>query len=130
MFNNLLVNLFFIIKDFDIANYANDNTPCMSANNMDEVVKYLEEASTKLFKWFSDNLMKSNAEKLHLLVSTNNTVNTKVENSDIKNSHCQKLLGAKFGHKLTCNNHISDLHKKASEKVHALARVTPYMNIL
>ena len=130
MFNNLLVNLFFIIKDFDIANYANDNTPCMSANNMDEVVKYLEEASTKLFKWFSDNLMKSNAEKLHLSVSTNNTVNTKVENSDIKNSHCQKFLGAKFGHKLTCNNHISDLHKKASEKVHALARVTPYMNIL
>ena len=130
MFNNLLVNLFFIIKDFDIANYANDNTPCMGANNMDEVVKSLEEPSTKLFKWFSDNLMKSNAEKLHLLVSTNNTVNTKVENSDIKNSHYQKLLGAKFGHKLTCDNHISDLHKKASEKVHALARVTPYMNIL
>ena len=58
---------------------------------MDEVTKFLEETSTKLLKRFSDNLMKSNAGKCHLLVSTNNTVNIRVENFDIKNSHCQKL---------------------------------------
>ena len=42
---------------------------------MNGVVKSLEEASTKLFKWFSDNAMKSNAERYHLLASTINTVN-------------------------------------------------------
>ena len=94
------------------------------------VVKSLEGASIKLFKWFSsDNLMKSNADKCHLLVSTNNTVNIRVENFDIKNSDCEKPLGVKIDHKITFNSHISDLCKKASEKVHALARVTPYMNI-
>ena len=51
---------------------------------MDRVVKSLKEAWTKLFKWFSDNLMKSNNEKCHLLVSTNNTVNLRVENFNIK----------------------------------------------
>ena len=51
---------------------------------MNGVVKSVEESSTKLFKWFSDNLMKSNADKCHLLVSTNNTVNIRVENLDIK----------------------------------------------
>ena len=46
---------------------------------MNGVVKSLEEASTKLFKWFSDNLMKRNADKCHLLITKDNTVNIKVE---------------------------------------------------
>ena len=74
--------------------------------------------------------MKRNASKWHSLVSTNNTVNTRVENFDIKGSDCEKLLGIKFDYKLTSNSHISDLCKKASKLVHALARVTPYMNVL
>ena len=41
----------------------------------------------------------------------------------------EKLLGVKLDHKPTFNNHMSGLCKKASKKVHALARVTPYMNI-
>ena len=47
LFNIIFIDLFFIIKDFDIANYADDNTPYLSANNKDGVVKSLEEASTK-----------------------------------------------------------------------------------
>ena len=34
------------------------------------------EASKSLFKWFDDNLMKSNPEKCHLLVGTNDNVAT------------------------------------------------------
>ena len=74
-------------------------------------IKPLEEASTKLFEWFSDNVMKSNADKCHLFVSTNNTVSFRVENVDIKNSDCEKLSGVKFDHKLTFNSDISDLCK-------------------
>ena len=36
--------------------------------------------------------MKSNADKYHLLVSINNTVNIRGENFDIKNSDSEKLL--------------------------------------
>ena len=64
----------------------------MKANNEHGVVKFLEEASTKLFKLFSDSLIKSNVEKSNLLVTTNKTIN-KIENFNIKNSHCEKLLG-------------------------------------
>ena len=48
-----------IIKDFNIARSADDNKPYMTENNMDGVVKSLKAILTK-FKWFSDNLMKSN----------------------------------------------------------------------
>ena len=71
--------------------------------------------------------MWSNAGKCHLLLSTNNTTNIRVENFDIKN--CEKLLGVKFDHKLTFNSHISQLCKKVSKKVHALTRVIPGMDI-
>ena len=64
-----------------------------------------------------------NADKCHLLVSTNNTVKIKVGNFDVINSKIEKLLGVKFDHKLTFDDHISELCKKASRKIHALSRV-------
>ena len=102
--------MLFIIEDFDIASYAADNAPCVSANNMDGVIKSLGKASTKLFQCLSDNIMKSNADNCHLLVSAS------VQNFDIKNSHCEELLGVKFDHELTFNSHISDLSKKPVKK--------------
>ena len=77
----------------------------------------------------SDNLMKSNSDKCQLLVSINNTVNIKIGNIDITNCSCGKLLGVKFAHKLTFDDHISELCKKARGKIHTLARITTYMNL-
>ena len=66
LFNIFLINLFIIIKHTDIARYADDNTPYVIAENIDGVIKSLEEASEVLFKWFNDNLMKINADKYHV----------------------------------------------------------------
>ena len=116
LFIILLIDLFFIIEDTDIAKYVDDNTPYVIADNIDGVIKSLEEASEILFKWFNDNLMRINADKCHLLVSTNNTVKITIGNFDITNSKNEKLLGVKFDHKLSFDNHISELCKKAIEK--------------
>ena len=121
--------MFFIIEDTDIASYADDNTPYVIADNIDGVIKSLEEASEILFKWFNNNLMRINANKCHLLVSTNNTVKIKIGNFDITNSKSEKLLGVKFDHKLSFDDHICALCKKASRKIHALSRVASHMNI-
>ena len=91
LFNIFLIDLFFIIGDTEIASYADDNIPYVIADNIDGVIKSLEEASEMLFKWFNDNLMRINAGKGHLLVSTNNTVKIKVRNFDITNSKSEKL---------------------------------------
>ena len=58
--------------------------------------------------------MENNADKCHLLVSTNNTVNIKIGNVHITNRIREKLLGVKFDHKLTFDDHISEVCKKAS----------------
>ena len=65
LFKFFLIDLFFIIECTDIASYANDNTPYVNVDNIDGVIKSLEEASEILFKWFNDNLMKVNAHKCH-----------------------------------------------------------------
>ena len=44
-FNIVLIDLFFIIEDADIATYADDNTPYVNADNIDGVIKFLKEAS-------------------------------------------------------------------------------------
>ena len=48
LFNIFLADLFFIISNIDIASYADDNTPYIAIDNIDDFIKSLEEASAAL----------------------------------------------------------------------------------
>ena len=124
-----MADLFFILNDVDIASYADDNTPYVIADDINGVITSLEQTSKALFEWFENNLLKSNADKCHLLVSSSDAVNLRVSEYDIKNSECEKLLGVKFDNKLTFEKHITDICRKASRKIYALARIAPYMDL-
>ena len=54
LFNIFLTDLFFILNKIDIANYADDNTPYTSSNDVNGLIKSLEEALKELFKWFDE----------------------------------------------------------------------------
>ena len=41
-----------------------------------------------------------------MLVSTKNKVNVRIDNFDISNSKCEKVVGVKYDHKLTFDDHI------------------------
>ena len=127
LFNIFLADLFFIIKDIDIASYADDTTPFIVENNIENVIASLEQVSEDLFNWFKNNRLKSNADKCHVLVSTNKSIGVLIGNYTIDNSECEKLLGVKIDVNLNFSDHISDLCKKARKKLSALARVTPFM---
>ena len=114
LFNIFLADLFFIHSDIDIANFADDNTPYLSAKNVEDVIGPLERASVSLFKWFENNLLKGNADKCNFLVSTSQKVSLNVNNFEIKNSDCEELLGVKFDSKLRFDQHITDLCRRAS----------------
>ena len=122
LFNIFLADLFLVLKDVDIADFADDNTSFTSANNIGDLIDSQEKASSSLFKWFKDSLFKYNPDKSHLLLSTNEK--TKIEISD-----CEKLLGVKIDNELTFDCHVSDMCKKANRKINALARIAPFINI-
>ena len=101
-------------NDIGIANYANHYIPYTIPDDIIDVIASLEKASKALLEWFENNLLKSNADKCHLLVSPSGAVSLRVSECDIKNNECEKLLGVKFDNKLTFEKHITDICRKAS----------------
>ena len=120
--------MFFVMKDIDFASYADDNTPYVSSDSIQDVIRILENDSIKLFKWFSDNMMKANNDKCHLIVSSNEHVSMKLDSIEIENSNCERLLGVKIDSKLDFKEHLDGIIKNARRKINALSRIAPYMN--
>ena len=71
----------------------------------------------------------SNADKCHLLVTTKSAVSANIGEFVINNSNEEKLSGIKIDTKLSFENHVSSLCKKASQKLHALTRIANYMDL-
>ena len=71
LFNVYICDLFFDIIEIDIANYADDTTPCILDLKLENIVKLLEENADKLFDWFSNNCLKANPDKCYLLCKYN-----------------------------------------------------------
>ena len=116
------------MSETEFASYADNNTPYTSGQNIDNVIRTLENDSVRLFKWFSNNQMKANKDKCHLLLSNKERVTMKIGETEIKSSNCEKLLGIKIDNNLTFNEHLNHIIDKASHKTNALSRVAPYMN--
>ena len=69
-----------------------------------------------------------NADKCHLLVTRDTMVTAKIGKFDVKNSREERLLGSKIDIKLSFENHVSSFCKKASQKLHALARMVNFVD--
>ena len=96
--------------------------------NINILLKSLENDNDILIKWFSDNYFKANADKFHLLISNHSKELTiKVENEVIECCDSVKLLGITIDNELKFDEHVSKLCKKASQKLHALARISNYI---
>ena len=107
----------------DIANNADDNIPHATNKHLQTVLKDLEQGSNTLLKWFTDNLVKENPEKYHLLLSKNEKRHLNVGEIEISNSDCKKPLGIKMDSKPMFDSHVKSLCKKTSQKPNAFSRV-------
>ena len=108
---------------------ADDNKPYVIGNGVKEVINSLKEASDESFYWFTDNQMKANPNKCHLLRSSSDEMSICVDNYNIKSSKYETFLGIKIDNKLNFNTHVDEIYKKAGQKLNALSRVTPYMDL-
>ena len=97
--------------------------------NLEEGIQKLQLITNNLFESFKTNHIKANADKCHLLVTRDTDVTAKIGEFDVKNSREEKLLGIKIDIKLSFENHVPSLCKKASQKFHALERVVNFMDL-
>ena len=128
-FNIHICDLFYIMRNWPVANYADDTTPYTGGKNTQDVIASLENCALVLFKWFENNLMKTNSDKSHLLLSTSTSSTANINGDIIKNSESEKLLGVTIDYKLNFEEHLSKVCDKASQKLKVLARISSYMNI-
>ena len=130
LFNIYICDIFFDITECDITSYAHDNTSYKFDFNLDNVISNLKNL---LSNWFRENYMKANTNKCHVFVSSDESSTAKIEDFNIKNSTKEKLLWVKFDSNLSSEYYVkrtkTTLCKKASQKLHTLARISHYMDL-
>ena len=89
----------------------------------------MESNVTNVFKWFHENGLMANFSKSHFLISPYETKPMQIQNSCIKASSSEELLGTKIDSNLTFHDHIMSLCSKANKKLSALSRVSKYMGM-
>ena len=115
-------------ENSNIANYADDNSPFSCNIDIVSVISQLENDSKNLLEWVKNNDLKANPDKFHLILNeTRGKYFIEIENIKISNSHCEKLLGIKIDSKLSFDDHVIGLCSKASQKLHALSRISHFM---
>ena len=116
------------VSHSDIANYADDNSPFSCNKDIESVILQLEKDSKSLLAWVSNNGLKANPDKFHLILNNpDETYYINIQNCKIFNRKCEKLLGIKIDNSLSFTEHVADLCSKASQKLHALSRVAQFM---
>ena len=121
--------MFFEEYKCDIASYADNNTLHTYDSDLYTFLSKLKNYTDSLFLRFKGNHMEPNGDKCHLLVITEKSVSININGSNVRNKKEQKVLGIKFDSSLSFEGHIASPCKKASPKLHALARIVNYMDL-
>ena len=137
---NIFVNDFFLfVSSSNLTNYADDNTLYTSDYNLKEVkevllnhlvTKWLQNGYKMTTEWFFENYMVLNAAKCLFMCLGKNTENETFtfKNTIMNNSKEEKILGVIINNRQTFSSHITELCKKASQKISALSRISNQLN--
>ena len=84
-----MCGMFLILKDTYFTDYADDNTPFLVRDKIKDVIKALEETEKNLVNWFSNNEMKLNTDKCHLLLNSQKPNTLKI--GDLHRNNYRKI---------------------------------------
>ena len=129
LFNLHQCDFLYFLDDLDAASYADNTTLYTAKENKDSVINALETSSQKLLKCFRKNFMKDSSDRSHLLLSFNEPSTLVIDGSSIETNTKEVLLGITIDKDLKFDDHVNSLCKKACQKLNALARLAPYMNV-
>ena len=131
LFNIYLNDLFMFMEETEICNNADDTTIYACGPSIKNVIIHLENDALKITEWFPNNGMKLNEDKCHLMIfgaKRSNETTVKIGEAYVKESTEENLLGITFDQSHSFKQHVKALCKKASQKLHALARISRYMD--
>ena len=127
LFNAYTCDLFFVVRDLECPKFADDTTQYSFLPEMIPILEKLEKGIQSMFNWFSENFLKTNADKCHLIASSKVLVDIQISDIKVTSGSKVKLLGVHIDNRLNFDYNVSQLCKKASKKLHALARNFKYV---
>ena len=130
LFNIILNNIFFFLKDANVGSYADDSTLYAYNKNLESVICSLREDFSILSNWFYDNYMVLNPGKCHFMVfdvKENEQFDLICNDVTLKHSSHEKNLVVIIDHKLSFDEHVINICKPANKKLNALSRINHYI---
>ena len=128
LFNLFINDIFFFLDETFIANYADDNTFFATGKSVNELLNRIEYETSIVLDCFKINEMKSNENKCHLIIPNETNVSVNIGQECLKAEDSVTLLGIIIDSKLNFTRHIEKMLKKGNQKLHALARISKYVN--
>ena len=130
LFNIYINDLFYILEQTYVFNYADDTTLYACNQYLNELLLDLEHDSLLAGQWFEDNYMKLNEEKCHYIIYGHKYEHAWVKLNNKKCWECDnvKLLGIDIDSNLTFNKYVSSICTKAGRKLTALRRILSILN--
>ena len=80
-----MCDMFLILKATCVTGYSDDNTSFVVRDNIADVIKALKEIGENVLNWFSNNEMKPNTDKYHLLLNNQEPNTLKIRDLHIDN---------------------------------------------
>ena len=122
-------DLFLLINRAEISNYADDTTIYICVSEVENVIGGLEQDVIQLSTWYPENYMKLNADKCHPMIfgEKKDKMTLHVGKAVLEESDKETLLGVTLDTKLNFKTRVQTLCKKASQKLHALSRISIFM---
>ena len=124
LFNIFINDLFLLIENCSLYNYADDNTGSFSAPSLSDVVSNLQLDCNHAIDWFTTNGMKANPNKFQFMILSSSLAPVELvldANTYITSQDCVKVLGITIDKQLTFNEHISVCCTKAARQLNAFA---------
>ena len=120
-------DIYFSLQEH-LHNFANDNTVSAIADSLQALLEVLTEKANTAIDWFQVNDMIVNPRKFKAILLQKNKRNTSeypivLTGHEIKTQESVTLLGVTIGYKLSFEEHISNLCRKASAQLNALKRL-------
>ena len=129
LFNIYLNDLFFELDD-SVCNFADDTTSFVCDIHLEIVLCKLENNANNAIQWFKNNHMKMNPDKCKLIIAGHKWehVWANIEDTKIWENDSVQLLGVTIDNKLRFDDHLSEICRKAENKLSALTRIFKFLN--
>ena len=131
LFHLFINDLFFFIKEAELANFADDNTIYVGGKDLTELLEILQKGCETAINWFKINNMIVNPDKFQsMIISSKKDLSKSVLNIngvELAMELSVKLLGIEIDNKLNFEKHIPNICQKASNQLNAICRLQAFM---